>query len=273
MRYIILLLIGLGFQVMTALGAQVDTLGVYSTSMAKEVKTVVILPENYNQDQTYPVVYLLHGYGGRYDNWVRRAPIVKSLADDYEMIIVCPDGGTDSWYWDSPQVESYTYETFMIKELIPYVDQHYKTIQDRTGRAISGLSMGGQGALYLSFRHQDIFGAAGSTAGGVDIRPFPLKWKMARHLGKFSTYPERWNTHAVINMVYLLEPGSLELIIDCGTDDFFYNVNEAFHEKLLLRNIPHKYITGPGAHNWNYWKQSIGYQLLFFNQFFNQSAE
>lgn len=252
-----------------ALASDVDTIAVFSPSMNKDVKTVIILPDDYEQSADFPVVYLLHGYGGNYANWVNKAPVIKELADAYSMILVCTDGGKDSWYWDSPQVESYRYETFFTEELIPWVDRNYKTAPHRTSRAITGLSMGGQGALYLSFRHQDLFGAAGSTAGGVDIRPFPKKWGMARHLGSFHKHPERWNKHAVLEMLYLLEPGALELIIDCGTSDFFYPVNEALHEKLLFRGIPHVYLTGPGKHNWDYWKQSIAFQLLFFHQYFS----
>jgi len=59
------------------------------------------------------------------------------------------------------------------KELIQWVDENYRTIAERGGRAISGLSMGGHGGLFLGFRHQDVFGACGSMSGGVDIRPFP----------------------------------------------------------------------------------------------------
>src|SRR5690606_13654335 len=144
---------------------------------------VVVLPDSYSRQDSLPVIYLLHGFGGNYKNWVDRAPTVKELADAFSMIIICLDGGKDSWYWDSPEDPTYRYETFFIQELIPWVDTHYKSRRSRSGRAITGLSMGGQGALYLSFRHQDLFGAAGSTAGGVDIRPFPKKWNMARHLG------------------------------------------------------------------------------------------
>jgi S-formylglutathione hydrolase FrmB len=156
----------------------------------------------------------------------------------------------------------------VVRELVPWVDQNYRTIADRRGRAITGLSMGGHGALYLAFRNQDVFGAAGSTAGGVDIRPFPNNWNMAKRLGSYAENPEHWERHTVINMLHLLTPNSLSLIIDCGTGDFFYDVNERLHAKLLERNIPHDYITRPGGHTWEYWKTAIPYQLLFFTNFF-----
>ena len=71
-----------------------------------------------------------------------------------------------------------------------------------------------------------------------------------------------------MGMVHLLTPGDLEIIIDCGKDDFFYEVNEALHRELLYRNIPHDYIIRPGVHNWDYWANAIKFQVLFFNEFF-----
>ncbi|MFT4024035.1 MAG: alpha/beta hydrolase-fold protein, partial [Flavihumibacter sp.] len=113
------------------------------------------------------------------------------------------------------------------------------------------------------------FGAAGSMSGGVDIRPFPLNWDMAKRLGSYAEQPERWEKYTVINQLHLLTPGSLALIIDCGTSDFFYGVNEELHRQLLYRNIPHDYITRPGVHDWKYWGNAVWYQLLFFNRCFH----
>ena len=248
--------------------AKVDTVQVESKVMQKVIKTVVVTPNNYEKSNVYPVVYLLHGATGNYSNWVSRAPI-KNLADAYNVIIVCPDGGYTSWYYDSPIDNTYKYETFVAKELIDYVDSNYSTVKDKSGRAITGLSMGGHGGLYLGFRHQDIFGAAGSMSGGVDIRPFPNNWEIAKRLGTLAENPENWEKNTVINMTDLLEGSSLQLIIDCGVDDFFYDVNVAMHNKLMEIKYPHDFIIRPGAHNWQYWDNAVRYQLLFFSIFFN----
>lgn len=250
--------------------AEVDTVETYSHAMQKTIKAVVITPDHYADIDSIPVVYLLHGYSGNYADWVDRVPEIKQLVDQYQLMVVCPDGGYGSWYWDSPVDTSFRYETYVARELVNWVDQQYKTIPNRTGRAITGLSMGGHGALYLALRHQDTFGAAGSTAGGVDIRPFPLNWDMAKRLGSYADNPHYWEEHTVINMLHLLPPTSLALIIDCGTEDFFYGVNEKLHQKLAERNLPHTYITRPGAHNWDYWAVSIPYQLLYFSKWFGK---
>jgi len=253
--------------------AVVDTIQVYSPSMQKAIKTVVITPDNYASASELPVVYLLHGYSGCYRDWVNKAKGIKLAADQYNMILVCPDGGYGSWYWDSPVDPTFKYETFVSSELIKAIDAKYKTIKDRKGRAITGLSMGGHGALFLSFRHQDIFGAAGSMSGGVDFRPFPLKWDIAKRLGSYAEQPDRWEKNTVINMLNLLTINSLALIIDCGTEDFFFKVNENLHQQLLYRNIPHDYLTRPGVHNWDYWNNAVKYQLLFMSNYFNNAKE
>lgn len=251
-----------------SLASAVDTVVTYSNAMRKNIKAVVITPDGYAKGKRYPVVYLLHGYSGNYADWITKAPEIRRAADAYQFIIVCPDGGFSSWYFDSPVEDSTRYETYIAGELVHWVDSAYKTIRSRTGRAITGLSMGGHGALYLAFRHQDVFGAAGSMSGGVDIRPFPNNWDMAKRLGPYATHPENWEKNTVINMLYLLTPDSLALLIDCGTDDFFFRVNQRLHEQLLERNIPHDFIARPGAHNWPYWQNAVAYQFLFLHNYF-----
>lgn len=236
--------------------------------MQKDIKAVVITPDSYARQTKFPVLYLLHGYSDRYDGWITKVPAIKDLADLYDMIIVCPDGAYGSWYLDSPIDPDFQYETYIADELVNWIDKNYRTIPSRSGRAITGLSMGGHGALYLAFRHQDIFGAAGSMSGGVDIRPFPNNWDLEKRLGKQSEFPENWEQHTVIGLLHLLTPNSLKLIIDCGTEDFFYEVNKKLHEELLYRNIPHDFISRPGVHNWEYWENAIKYQALFFNRYF-----
>ncbi len=266
-------LAAMAFFLLDAGAATVDTVSVPSAAMGKTIQAVVVTPDGYAGRDSLPVIYLLHGYSGDYANWVNRVPAIKEMADRYGMIVVCPDGGYGSWYWDSPEDPAFRYETFVSGELVAWVDGHYKTRKGRGGRAITGLSMGGHGALYLAMKHPDVYGAAGSTAGGVDIRPFPLNWDMAKRLGSYAEYPERWEAHTVINQLHRITPGMLSLIIDCGTEDFFYGVNERLHLKLLEHNIPHTYITGPGAHNWEYWQQSILYQLSYFHTFFSKGVD
>ena len=130
--------------------------------------------------------------------------------------------------------------------------------------------MGGHGALWLAIRHKDVFGAGGSTSGGVDIRPFPKNWEMSKQLGEYETDSALWDQHTVITQIDKITDGDLALIIDCGEKDFFLEGNKALHKVLLEKNISHDFITRPGAHNGQYWNNSIDYQILFFDKFFKK---
>ncbi len=250
----------------------VQTILTHSKAMKKNVPVVVVLPDSYFKDNKtrYPVIYLLHGFGGNHRTWISVRPDLQKIASRYDIIFACPDGAT-SWYWDSPKNPALKYETYVAKELVSQIDKKYRTIKSPKGRAITGLSMGGHGGLWLAFRHQDIFGACGATSGGVDIRPFPKNWRMAESLGNKDSNQEIWEKHTVINQTHLLKPNKLAIIIDCGTEDFFYKVNEALHQDLLEKKIPHDYITRPGKHNSPYWKNSIMYQIMFFDSFFHDA--
>lgn len=251
--------------------AKVDTLLVNSPSMNKDVEVVVVTPDAAlgKKAVACPVVYLLHGYGGHAKTWIDVKPNLPQIADEKGIIFVCPDG-KKSWYWDSPKNPSYRYETFISSELVKYIDGNYKTIADRKGRAIIGLSMGGHGAMWNAIRHKDVFGACGSTSGGVDIRPFPLNWEMAKQLGEFAGNKKVWDEHTVINQIDKIENGDLAIIFDCGESDFFINVNKDLHNHLLARKINHDFITRPGGHTGTYWNNSIDYQILFFDKFFKK---
>jgi S-formylglutathione hydrolase FrmB len=248
--------------------ATVDTALTHSAAMHKDIKAVVVKPADYTAGKRFPVIYLLHGFSGDYSDWVRKVPAIADLADTYHVIIVCPDGNFAGWYFDSPMNSEWKYETYVAGELVNYIDKNYATIADKKHRAITGLSMGGHGALFLAFKHQGIFGAAGSMSGGVDIRQFPDSFGIEQVLGKYSEYPERWEQNSVVNMLYLLKPNSLAITFDCGYDDMMYASNQELHQNLLERKIPHDYTIRPGGHSWEYWGNSINYQVLFFSRYF-----
>ncbi len=193
---------------------------------------------------------------------------MQQLANDNKLIIVCPDGGFSSWYFDSPIDSTFRYETFVALEVPKFIDAHYHTITDRKGRAITGLSMGGHGGLFLGYRHADIFGACGSMSGGVDLHYSMHKFDVAKRIGDGDKYPDNWNKYSVINVVDNYPKDSIAIIFDCGVDDFFYPDNKALHKKLVDMHVKHDYIERPGKHEWKYWSNAIEYQLLFFRNFF-----
>ena len=253
--------------------AIVDTIDVMSTKMGRVIRNTVVLPAQYSQKKNptrfFPVVYLLHGAQGSYRDWPKKADL-RSLATQYAVIIVCPDG-QDSWYFDSPIDPNFQFETYVTKELRSYIETHYRTINHPKYRAITGLSMGGHGALWLAWRHPEIYGSCGSMEGGVDIYSDPNRWKVNERLGDFESNKEVWREHSVISLVPTLEPGQ-NIVIDAGKNDIFINDNNALHALLDEYGIPHDYTVRPGKHSWSFWVNALDYQMLFFFKAFNSGV-
>jgi len=249
--------------------------------MNKTYRAAVVLPASYakNKKASYPVLYLLHGAYGHFADWLKNTPdkqLVHRLADQYNLIIVLPEGETFAFYLDSPVDPGSQFETYLTKEVIPKIDQTYRTIRDRKGRVISGLSMGGHGALYLSARYPDLYSAAGSMSGALDLQSINRKltpeaaaqraqlW--APVLGSETANPERFTANSVVNLVDLMQRNGLPLIIDCGVDDGLLDINREVHRRLLYNHTPHDYTERPGAHTWDYWQNALPYQVLFLHQ-------
>lgn len=247
--------------------AIVDTVSIYSEAMHKNIKCVVIRPKT---KQALPVVYLLHGYSGAYWNWIARVPALKKQADELQLIIVCPDGAYSGWYFDSPIDPTMQYETYISKEVPAYIDTHYKTIRNRNARAITGLSMGGHGGLFLGFRHADFFGACGSMSGAVDLNGLKSKYEITKLIGDTISMANNWINYSTINVIEKYPKDSIAIIFDCGVDDFFYKDNQNLHKKMLALKIPHDYTERPGKHDWAYWGNAVEYQLLYFRNFFDK---
>lgn len=234
--------------------------------MNKEVKNLVILPDSYQTTTgSYPIVFLLHGYGEDHTYWVTNIPSVKNFADQYQVIIVTPDGDEASWYLDSPLDSTYQYETYLNTELLPKIEKQYRTLQQRESRAITGLSMGGHGAFYQALRNPDIWGIAGSMSGGMDITKFTDRWHLKALLGNYKDNPDHWEENAIVGMAKLAKDAGLHLIFDTGVDDFFLEVNRTLHQRFLELGVSHDYTERPGGHSKDYWENSIQYHFLFFN--------
>ena len=231
--------------------------------MGRAIPATLTLPDSYTATtNAFPVLYLLHGAGGSYKGFGAQ-PEVAALADQYGIIIVAPDGGRTSWYFDSPIDPSYPYETFVAQECVAFMDSQYRTQADRHHRALPGFSRGGHGALFLGIRHRDPFGTAVSLSGGVDIRPFPNNWSLKKRIGDIEAYPDNWEKYTVINVAKDLKPDELNLAMEVGQQDFFLDVNRALHTQLNATGIKHNYTESPGRHNWTFCRAALKRQMPF----------
>lgn len=243
---------------------QLQVIEVKSEKMGRSISNLVVLPESYLKDSAdhCPVVYLLHGFGDTYMAWQNHVDLTK-YANQYNFILVCPDA-QDSWYFDSPIDPSFQFETYITQELRNYIENNYRTVNDRKYRAITGLSMGGHGALWLAWRHPDLYGLCGSMSGAVDILTLKDRFKIDKRLGKYAANEASWKSHSVINLVPTLKNEQF-IIIDDGTSDFLIKENRALHASLQQHNIKHEYSERPGRHSWDYWMKSLEIHLKAFN--------
>jgi S-formylglutathione hydrolase FrmB len=264
---------------MSSFAATVDSIDIASTAMSKTYKAAVVLPSSYAKTKAaYPVLYLLHGGAGHFRDWLTSTPdkmLVKNLSDQYNLIIVMPEGETFGWYLNSPLDKTSQFETYISEEVISKIDNTYRTVKNSKGRVITGLSMGGHGSLYLSSRHPNLFSAAGSMSGALDLKT--ANWKvpaefiawvntgLEKLLGR-DTLTTRYSDYSVVNMADKMKANGLPLIIDIGVDDFLIEPNRELHRRLVYNRTPHDYTERPGGHTWDYWQNSLPYHIMFFYQ-------
>ncbi|MEQ5875082.1 esterase family protein [Pseudoalteromonas sp. NFXS39] len=250
---------------------QTDTYTFKGKKTAIEKPVTVTIPDGYQESKKYNVIYVLHGYSGNHSDWTKLTDIEK-LADQYDVIIVNPDGNYGSWYLDSDIDKSSQYETYIAEDLVNYIDSTYSTNRSKSGRAITGLSMGGFGALHIAINNQARFAAVSGMSAGVDVRPFSAEFDLAKVLGSYAENKEKWDSIAIINNLHKIAAGNtawkkgadtLPIMLDIGVGDFFIEQNRALHQAMLDLRIRHDYIERPGIHDWHYWNKVIAYQFLF----------
>jgi S-formylglutathione hydrolase FrmB len=211
----------------------------------------------------YPVMYLLHGLSDDYTMWSRRSSIERHVAN-VPLIVVMPDGGR-GFYSDA--VAGDRFLTAIAVELVDRIDRTFPTKANRENRCVTGLSMGGYGALKFALSCPDRFSSAVSMSGalgwahhksGRDGEPLSEEWQ--RLLG-----PDHIGGP---NDLYALAEKAENaarpaLRIDCGIDDFLIDDNRKFHAHLDVLGVPHEYAEYPGAHTWDYWDEHVQDAIAF----------
>lgn len=241
-----------------------------SKLMSREMPYRVILPVNYNQNDEssrYPVIYLLHGLTGHFDNWADKTKL-SEYAANYKYIIVMPEGN-DGWYSDSATVPNDKYESYIVQELIPEIDKKFKTNPNREGRSIAGLSMGGYGSLKFGLKYPEKFVLAGSFSGALGAASWSVKslgngWKVltdsiASVYGEDESQTRKDND--IYKMAREITPEKIKslpfLYVDCGLEDGLIQQNRDFTNILVEKKIPHEFRQLPGKHDWKFWDSQV----------------
>ena len=229
----------------------------------------VIRPDNYNgTSQKYPVVYLLHGYTGSFRQWPRVTDC-RYLANLYQAVIICPDAFS-SWYISSPYDSGSRMEDFFFRTLVPYVHSHVAV--DTANIFISGLSMGGYGALRYFLRHPGYFNTAASTSGALTTDYALLKkvWSTDRMLKDITRYmgnpKTEWEQHGIPYLLTHAKEKPKPFLLDCGTEDVLLPATLRVKKVCDSLKIPVTMTLQPGNHSRAYWKKSIAQHFLFFKE-------
>lgn len=247
----------------------VQTIQFESKLIGKTLPYNIILPLDYKAAKTsrYPVLYLLHGLGGHYNDWIGRSN-VADYAAEYRLIVVMPEGN-NSWYIESATVPTDKYESYILQELIPDVQKRYRTIEARYGRGIAGLSMGGYGAFKFGLKYPDRFAFVGSLSGAFAATNYTenetgkgATWEnFLRVFGPVGSETRKKND--LFELLQQITPGQVTSLpyfyFDCGTEDAprIFNANHELDESMLQKKIPHEYRELPGNHSWEYWDSQV----------------
>ena len=209
--------------------AQARTVRMPTSSGAERI-FAILLPQSYDTSPNrYPVVYLFHGGGQDHTAFMARTAFAP-MARKHEFIVVMP-AADRNYSALGPEAQA-RYQDYVARELVDYVDSHYRTIPNREQRAIGGLSMGGRIATMTALTHADRFSAVGAFSPA--LRPDAEKAVQ--------------DVPAAAPFIY----------ISCGTQDSLLAINREFVGWLMGRNLPHQYREAPGVgHTWALWDDDV----------------
>lgn len=252
-----------------ALPTTVENHKLNSKLMAREMPYRVVLPINYKSEkaQRYPVIYLLHGLTGHFDNWTDKSKLAEYAAK-YDYMIVTPEGN-NGWYSDSATIPNDRYETYITQELIPEIDKNFRTVADRNHRAVAGLSMGGYGSIKFGLKNPEMFALVGSFSGALGAASWTEKslgngWKtltdsITSVYGAAESKTRQEND--IFKLVKEIPSEKVSrlpfLYLDCGTEDSLISSNRDFAGLLLEKKVRHEFRQLPGKHDWKYWESQI----------------
>jgi diacylglycerol O-acyltransferase / trehalose O-mycolyltransferase len=272
-----------------ALSPRLTDLTMTTAALAAPTHVRILVPAGYdaNPARRYPVLYLLHGSYDDYRSWTDKGAAEKITAG-LDAIVVMPDNGNGGWYTDWFRPGPPRWETFHIGQLLPWVDEHYRTIPTRGERAIAGLSMGGFGAMSYAARHPDLFSWAASFSGAVDIVNNATVAAVidieapadggqpGDQFGDRVLNVANWRAHNPWDLAANLRNTRLRLDTGNGQpgpydkgrllpDPIEQQVREmglSLHKKLGSLGIAHVWDDyGPGTHSWPYWQRDLRQSL------------
>lgn len=252
--------------------AGTERLAFPSNLLNKDMGLYIHLPAGYDSSKEYPVVYLLHGVGNSEIEWFEYHGL-HTLADTMisegtiPPVILVAVQMDNSWGADTgepkqlstnPRSSLYSgpYETYLVHEVIPVVEQRYPVMRTAEGRTIAGISMGGFAALHIGLRNQKVFGSIAAHSPALRGSHFP-DWFLFT-----PDHPAEKNDP--ILLAGKLKQKNTRLWLDCGEDDGLLPGVEEMKKALEENGWHIEYSTQPGKHNQDYWLSRLPAYLTFY---------
>lgn len=278
----------LGFliaQITSVFAREVDTLEFNSKILGQKLKVCILKPIQ-TKKETTSVVYLLHGAWGNYAQWLNAGQLQQILSGEMKdsllksTFIVMPEAFM-SYYMNS-QNDSFRYENFFFEELMPWVESRYNCGQDKKKRIISGLSMGGHGAMLYALKHPELFQSVYAFSPALrtpkEMENLPAEDYRLRYGNKFAFNPKgRINDHYFSNdVIQLSRKASLEALksvnwlVDIGDNDYLIQGNLLWMLEMKERGVPMELRIRQGVHNWPYWQDCLRLYLKEMDKEFKQ---
>jgi S-formylglutathione hydrolase FrmB len=275
-------------------GSRVQYKTYASALMNRELRYGLYLPPSYETSGTrrYPVLYFLHGLNENEMRWSTRGEtdilLDKMIAAKTigEFVVAIPMSSTTSFYTNARSGNA-PWEDAVMKEFIPMIESTHRVNATRTTRGISGISMGGYGALKIAMKHPEMFGSVSAHSAAL-VPDFNSTTVTGRRLDQFKSLFDNiygigfaaggqldlsyWNANNPLELARNTSKlQGLKIYLDCGTEDEygFYAGQQALDDMLTKAKYPHTAALYPGEHGWDYAKQHTPQSLLFHWNAFN----
>lgn len=228
----------------------------------------------------WPALYLLHGFSGSRNDWLRNSP-VEMLAAKYGIAVIMPDGG-NSFYLDNPVTGERAGE-MIGRELVEVTRGMFSLSRRREDTLIGGLSMGGYGAIRNGLKYRDTFSAILAFSSALILNQY-LSGVLEQNpqMGVPPAYyrhifgPREQAAGGEADTVALAAAAAAEkngpsLFLACGSEDFLFENNLEFHQALEGIPYPHTWWVEPGVHNFDFWNRSLPAGLAWWDRARNQA--
>lgn len=232
----------------------------HSIALDRDMQYRIILPVALDKSRRFPVVYLLHGGDGNFRDWSNYSDVAHFA--EQGLILVMPEGD-ESYYMNAATRPKDRYEDYITSDLIRDVESRFPASNDRTHRAIVGVSMGGFGAVTLSLKHPDLFVFAAGISSAIDVPSRPFSWKRIGQYRGHAAIFGPWGSQTRRNndpfmLARKVDPSQVPyLYLTCGEQEGLLPSNRKFAALLVQRHFEFEFHTGPGGHNWNQWNRVL----------------